>query len=288
MLESLNYRMNLSFNEKNQYKNQVKGFAGEQVFDDYMKEAQLPGLIINDLLISTRDTQYQIDSLLITADHIYLYEVKNYTGTYHHRNGSLFSESGHALQDPLAQANRKRAYLYNLLLNFGHQTEITSYVVYINTDFYIYSLPLNQSVLFLGQLPNHFHDLVKKTPSVTDQIKKIADKLLRLHDHNFRPPNLPEYTFDQLQKGILCPKCFSFQHSGSRQFCLCSECGHQEKTAEAIHRSIKEFRLLFPELILTKQFIYEWCGGSYSKSRIRDVLKNNYHMHIIGRGSYYS
>ncbi|WP_071847835.1 nuclease-related domain-containing protein [Alkalibacterium sp. 20] len=288
LLESLNYRMDLSFNEKILYENQIKGLKGEQLFDDCMNDCQLPGLIINDLLISIRDTYYQIDSLLIKADHIYLYEVKNYSGNYHHRDGSLFSESGHALQDPLAQANRKRAYLFNLLLNFGYQTEITSYVVYINPDFYIYSLPSTRFIIFAGQLPKHFNDLVKQLPNATDLIAALGDKLVKLHDYNFRPTNLPEYNFDQLQKGILCPECFSFRHTASRQFLLCSDCGHQEKIAEAIHRSIEEFRLLFPAVLLTKDFIYEWCGGDCSKSRIQVVLKSNYRTHFAGRGTYYS
>lgn len=288
VLESLNYRMDLSFNEKIMYENQIKGFEGEQRFDDYINTAQLPGLIINDLLMSTRDTYYQIDSLLITADHIYLYEVKNYSGICHYRDGSLFSDSGHALQNPLAQADRKRAYLYNLLLNIGYQTEITACVVYINADFYIYSLPANQSIIFSGQLPKHLRVLAEKTATTIDRVAPWADKLVSLHDSDYRPTNLPEYTFDKLQKGILCPECHSFKYSASRQFRRCTVCGFQEKTAAAIHRTIEEFRLLFPGVAITKNVIYEWCGRDYSKSRIKDVLKLNYRTHFSGCGTFYS
>src|SRR5690554_2514868 len=100
ILESLNNRKTLSSTEKTQYENQMKGYAGEQLFDSYIQEVHPDGLVINDLLLSTRDTYYRIDSLLITPDHIYLYEVKNYSGSYLYKDGSVFSESGHVLQDP--------------------------------------------------------------------------------------------------------------------------------------------------------------------------------------------
>lgn len=288
ILESLNCRMNLSFNEKLQYKNQIKGFEGEKQFDHYMKDSLINGLVINDLILNTQDTQYQIDSLLITADHIYLYEVKNYSGSYHYKEGSLFSKSGHILQSHLAQADRKKAYLYNLLLKYGYQTAISSYVIYINPNFYVYSLPPDPAIIFAGQLPDHFTQFGGKTPVANDRNIAIAEKLVNLHDSKYRPSNLPEYEFDQLEKGILCPECFSFDYTASRQLRTCSQCGHQEKTTEAIHRSIEEFRLLFPDSRLTKQLIYRWCGSTWSKSRIQEVLSNNYHTRFAGRGTYYS
>ena len=116
VLDSLNYRMALSHAEKMQYENVIKGFNGELAFDRILNESAISGLIINDLLLSARDTFYQIDSLLITDETIYLYEVKNYRGTYVYKDNSLYASSGHAVQDPVAQADRKRAYLHNLLL----------------------------------------------------------------------------------------------------------------------------------------------------------------------------
>ena len=109
----------MSLSEIRIYQNQVKGFEGEQCFDEIMTFHNPRGFVINDLLIGTQETFYQIDSLLITSDHIYLYEVKNYSGSYYYKDGVIHSKSGHELQDPVAQAERKRAYLHNLLLNLN-------------------------------------------------------------------------------------------------------------------------------------------------------------------------
>ncbi|OJF94677.1 hypothetical protein [Alkalibacterium sp. 20] len=56
VLESLNHHTALSSVERSQYENQVKGFTGNLKFDRLLEEAQLSGLIINDLLLNTRDT----------------------------------------------------------------------------------------------------------------------------------------------------------------------------------------------------------------------------------------
>lgn len=288
ILESLNSRKTLSSVEKAQYDNQVKGFAGEQQFDRAMKAADLPGLVLNDVLLSTRDTYYQIDSLVVTDDHIHLYEVKNYTGAYTYRDGMLHADSGHVLQDPVAQAERKRSYLHNLLLNHGYHLEISVHVVFINPDFYIYSLPKRPDILFAGQLSGHFSQLSQTLPKQKDKALPLAKKLIALQNVTYRPTNLPDYTRDQLKTGILCPKCFSFEYERSRQMRTCSSCRYREKASEALQRSINEFALLFPTVPLTKQAAYDWCGKDWSTSRIKRVLTSNYQVKSAGRGSYYS
>lgn len=140
ILEALNNRMTLSTGELVQYANQIKGFEGEKMFDHILNESGIDALVINDLLLSTRDTFYQIDSLMITDEKIYLYEVKNYSGTFAYKDTGLYSTSGHAIQDPVAQAERKRSYLYNLLIQLGYSIEIEVHVVFINTECYIYDL----------------------------------------------------------------------------------------------------------------------------------------------------
>ena len=92
VMESLNYRTDLSLSEIRIYQNQVKGFEGEQCFDEIMTFHNPRGFVINDLLIGTQETFYQIDSLLITSDHIYLYEVKNYSGSYYYKDGVIHSK----------------------------------------------------------------------------------------------------------------------------------------------------------------------------------------------------
>ncbi|UDE94765.1 NERD domain-containing protein [Carnobacterium viridans] len=92
VLESLNFRMNLPVEEQLKYENQVKGWAGEKQFDFYMGQFNQSGYVLNDLVLHYKDTVFQIDSLFIANDSIYLYEVKNYTGSYFYKE-NFFSQN---------------------------------------------------------------------------------------------------------------------------------------------------------------------------------------------------
>lgn len=290
ILESLNNRMTLSFEDKMNYQNQVKGFEGECLFDQYLNHLEQPGIVINDLLLSTKNTSYQIDSLLLLNQQISIYEVKNYTGSYTYKDGTLFSESGHAIQDPLGQVNRKKSYLHNLLLNKGYTYSISACVVYADSDFYIYSLPQTKSILFHGQLENHFNQLLRKTGAhpVNREDKKLATHLVSLHNENYRPNHLPSYSFQDLKKGITCPKCFSFQFSRTGEKRKCDSCGFKEKIADAIYRSVLEFRLLFPEMKISVPTIRLWCGSVYNAYHVRSVLTKNFTRHSKGSKTFYT
>lgn len=288
ILESLYYRENLTSSDKGRFEAQKRGLEGELVFDRLIKDAQVPGLVICDLLLSTRDTHYQIDALYITDGHINIYEIKNYTGPYTFKDGFIYSESGYAVQDPIAQVKRKQSYLHNLLLNMGHLVELSYYVVFINTDFYLYSLPETAQVIFSGQLHSHFAKLSRGHKKASAKTLVLTDKLITLHEQDYRPSNLPDYTFDQIKKGIYCPKCKGFTYKTTRQFRICSNCHFKEKSAHAIERTLKEFRLLFPDEKLTKMLANEWCGLEWSSNRIKSVLVQNFNLHRTGRSSYYT
>lgn len=287
VLESLNTRMTLSASVKVQYNNQIKGFEGELAFDQLYKKLEVPGLLINDLLLSTRDTHYQIDALHVTDHQLTIYEIKNYTGSYHYRDSQIFSETDYVIQNPISQVERKRIYLHNLLKNLGYNVSLSAYVVFINPDFYLYSFPKTESVLFAGQLQSHFELLAEKYQTNSQENLTLAKTLIELHDETYYPTNFQAYSFEELKKGITCPRCHSFSRVTTRQTRRCTDCGFNEKTTKAIYRSIEEFRVLFPNRPLTKRILHHWCGDDVSSSCIQSVLKANYKLHHAGRSSYY-
>lgn len=251
-------------------------------------ESDLPGLVICDLFLSTRDTHYQIDALYITEGHTYIYEIKNYSGSYTYKDGFIYSESGYVLQYPIAQVERKQSYLHNLLFSTGHRIELSSYVIFINPDLYIFSLPETSEVIFSGQLLPHFARLSRHTKKVSAKTLALSDKLISLHVDDYRPANLPDYTFHQLKKGIYCPVCREFNCQTTRQFRICSHCHFKEKSAHAIERTLAEFRLLFPDDKLTRRQANAWCGLEWSSNRIKHALLNNFELNHSGRSSYYT
>lgn len=288
ILESLNFRMNLPDEEKLKYENQVKGFDGENQFDVYLNQSDLSGLVLNDLVLTHRDTIFQIDSLLITTDAVYLYEVKNYTGSYFYREESFFTESGYKILNPLRQIDRSVTFLHNVMLSLGYRLPIQPLIVFINPEFHLYSPLPNNLFLFSNQLPKYLRTLSNQNLSITDKQLELGKKLKELHNETYRPDKLPIYSFDQLKKGILCPVCFSTSYRDTRQTYFCAACSHKETITSAIERSILEFRLLFPNSPITTNRIYHWCGAIYSKERIRVILKTTYRRHLSRQMTYYS
>lgn len=290
ILESLNSRMNLTYEDKMNYQKQVKGFEGECLFDHHINHAKQKGLIINDLLLSTKNTFYQIDSILIMNQHLHIYEIKNYTGNYVYKDNHLVSESGYTIQNPINQVNRKKTYLHNLLLNMGYPYTISTFVSFMNPNFYIYSLPPTESILFQGQLNNYFDGLAQENKLLKPdkQDIELAKHLVSRHQEDYRSTHLPSYTFEDLKKGIICHRCFSFEFTKTKYTRCCTSCGYKESVTDAIYRSILELQLLFPEIKITSHTVQIWCGIIYSDYHICKALNLNFTRHSKGPKTFYT
>lgn len=276
VLESLNARTQLSDLERKEYVNQSKGYPGELLFDPHLRDLPFENLVINDLRLRDNGQMIQIDSLLLASNRLYLYEVKNYSGSYDYKDGALHGRSDFIITNPLTQVHRSLPVLHNLIRKLGYPMYIQPYVVFINPNFYLYQLPRDKPFLFANQLTQHFDQLARKQRSLNADASQLADQLIGLHDKDYRPPNLPHYDFSLLKKGILCPLCFSFERIHTRQNRICAACGYRETAAEAIKRSAEECHLLYPELSITKRLIYEWCGAEYDEQRIQRVLARHF------------
>lgn len=73
---SLNRRWNLSEKEKKYFKSMQKGFCGEKYFDSIMKQLTCNHYFLNDLRLKHHNSLFQIDSLMLLANEIYLFEIK--------------------------------------------------------------------------------------------------------------------------------------------------------------------------------------------------------------------
>ncbi|WP_051258348.1 nuclease-related domain-containing protein [Atopococcus tabaci] len=283
----LNYRWTLTGQHRRDYLNQISGHKGESVFDEYMAPYFKHDVVLNGLNLKNGNAEFQTDTVVVTAKRVLLYEVKNYSGAYHYRDGSFYSESGYRMRNPLGQADRADSLLYNLMLNRGYQLTTAFYVVFINPNFSIEKLPPNPALLFPNQLHSHFRSVATPHNDQKHQQLHLAQEILKLHNDDYRPHNLPDYRFDELKKGIFCPKCFSTRHTDTRKMRTCLKCGHIETITHSIQRSSKEFSLLFPDVPLTTNLIYEWIAHMYSKRRVRYALKAIYQSCLTGPRTYY-
>ncbi|HHW38338.1 MAG TPA: NERD domain-containing protein [Bacillales bacterium] len=285
----LNPRMELTDKAKFRYSNLEKGYEGEVSFDLLTKNLQEERYILNDLLLEVNNSTFQIDSLIISKGVIHLLDVKNFEGDCYFQSDKFFSvNSGREYANPVTQLNKCTTHFRQLLQNHKMNYLVESSVIFINPEFTLYQAPMNLPIVLPTQV-NRFIRNLNNTPStLNDGHKNLAQKLLSLHQTKNRFAVLPEYEYEQLQKGIFCLKCKSLSVAVNGRKCVCCwKCGHKEDIEAAVLRSVKEFKLLFPDRKLTTNAIYEWCHAVLGKKTICRVLKKNYTTHGNTSDTYY-
>ncbi|WP_161524834.1 nuclease-related domain-containing protein [Alteribacter lacisalsi] len=263
ILQSLRVRSRLDPADALRLENLDKGYAGEVQFDNRLSAAGWNGLLINDLLLDYRGTLFQIDSLLLQPDAVYLFDVKNYFGDFFLEDGKWISEyKEKEVKNPLLQLKRTDFAFRSLLKDLGFSPLIRSNLVFINPEFHLFQAPRDLPAIFHSQLNRFLSRIGRKSaapPSYRDDA--LAQKLLSLHVEDNPYARIPRYEEQDLRKGIYCPGCFRFysaQHQ--KRNVVCSTCGYRESNTEAVLRTIEEFHVLFPDKRIQTQRVVEWCG----------------------------
>lgn len=289
ILRILNRRMSLPAEEHQNYVNLEKGFKGEVQFDALTESLQSPCLILNDLLLKVNKAKFQIDTTLIFQDIVYINEVKNFEGDFIFKPDRLERVSGNDYKNPLDQLKQCKFMLSQLLRNLGYNIPIEGSVVFINPEFTLYQAPPFESFF----LPTQLNKLIKRLENIpaklTTRHTNIADKLVSLHQIESPYSRLPTYGYNHMQKGFTCVKCNSFEvtfPTGGR-ILVCDLCGCKEGIESAVIRNVEEIKLLFPDIKITSNLVFDWCGGVVSKKTIKNFLMKNYRSIGMKKYTYY-
>ncbi|MBP1934393.1 NERD domain-containing protein [Ammoniphilus resinae] len=282
----LDKRMELPEKEKLQYLE--KGYQGELEFDQLIENLKEERLILNDLLLEVCGSYFQIDSLMISQGIIHLFEIKNIEGDYYFESDKFIAlVTGREYKNPLIQLKRTDALFRQLLHSFKQNYTVQAFVIFINPEFTLYQAPFDQPIILPTQI-NRFLKGLNKTPSILDEgHKKLAQKLLSLHQTKNPFPMLPKYDFDRLHKGIYCKNCGSFLLDKRKSDFVCAACGERESMEHAILRNVEEFKFLFPDRKITTHSIYNWCNADLNSKTYSRVLKKNYTSFGTTKDTYY-
>ncbi|MBO0993339.1 nuclease-related domain-containing protein [Bacillus sp. SD088] len=289
VLQSLLPRMKLSLEEKQHVDNLEKGYNGEMAFYQQLNKTPLKNqIILYDLLLPSNKTEFQLDSLFIEKNKIYLFEIKNYEGDFYIQQDNWYvASNGKEIRNPLSQLKRSEFSLRQLLHKWGYTISIEPYVIFINPEFTLYQAPLHQPIIFPTQLNRFLKKLLASNLEITQNQKSLSEKFATHHIENSSYEQLPEYEYDQLRKGMTCSCCKNFLTVKTFHILLCEHCYREIKAETAVIEHIAEFHLLFPERKITTKSIYEWCGGILSKKIIRRILTENFIFIDRGGFSYY-
>ncbi len=287
ILEYLNERMALSEQDRRHYFYLKKGFDGEVLFDSLTEKIQSECLVLNDLLLNLGKTTFQLDTIIITSNKVYLFEVKNYEGDHFYEEDKMFKLPKTEVTNPLHQVRRAETLLKQLLHRLGYNIPVEGLVVFISPEFTLYQAPRDIPFVFPTQIKQFLKQFDSNTLRLSNNHMRLAEKLLSLHIQENKYSNLPEYHYDQLKKGITCTKCNSFLLTVHGRNIKCNECGYLEPISTAILRSINEFKLLFKDKKVTTNIIYDWCRVIDSKKRVQRVLDMNFQIVSKRKWTYY-
>ncbi|MFC4402861.1 nuclease-related domain-containing protein [Gracilibacillus xinjiangensis] len=287
MFESLHVRNGLSEKDKQYFSGLKKGYEGELLFDSWMEEVTADCLVINDLLLKQRNNIFQIDSLMLLAEKIFLFEVKNFEGDHYYDAGKLYLKSKEERNNPMLQLEKNESLLRQLLHSWSYKLPIFAYVVFVNPAFTLYQAPLDKPIIYPTQITGYLKQFNQLTSPITTNENRLATLLTSAHIEKSPYSQLPDFGFNQLKKGMYCADCHSFALDLSKYKCLCRKCGKSESIQTSIMRSVREFQLLFPNEKITTNKIHEWCGVPIDKRRIYRVLDTNLIKKPHGNLTYY-
>lgn len=279
--------MILSDKDKKNYLYLEKGFRGELAFDERVQVFSFDGIFLNDLLLEANNTIFQIDSLLITREKVYLFEVKNFEGDFYVQGDKWYTIAKKQITSPLLQLERCDSLFQQSIRNFGFNLPIESYLVFIHPEFNLYQAPTHSPIIFQTQLDRFLKKLSANSPKLSHTHTKLANQVLSIHIKESPYERLPPYSFEQLEKGLMCSACLSLEVNVCGLNSICQQCGVSEKAEKAILRNIRAYQLLFPDKKITTKAIYKWCKIIKSDRKIRSILLKHFNSVGFGKHRYY-
>ncbi len=283
----LNARMKLTDKEKLYYFYLEKGYAGELLFDQRLTHLSTNCLILNDLLLECNNTEFQNDTFLISQDTLYQFEVKNYEGDYYIEDNKWYTFPKNDIKNPMLQLERSETLVRQLVRGLGFHFTVKPYLIFVNPHFHLYHAPMNLPIIYPTQLERFINRLNLEPSKLTEKHINFADKLLSLHLSVSKNMKIPAYSYEQLEKSILCSSCYSLDTKVIENRLVCKKCGCIEHLTSAVLRTVEEYVFLFPNCKITTNTIYEFCKIVPSKKTIRRILLKYYKLAEHGRSSYF-
>ncbi|WP_240378002.1 nuclease-related domain-containing protein [Bacillus piscicola] len=252
----------------NDYKGMVR-------FDQFLNRAPLDNLILHNLTFEYRRSYIHVDTLLIKANTVHLFEMCTRPGSYYAKGDYWYPyPEMDERWAPHQELQDKASLFTSFLRQIGFSSfTAASHLMCMEPQFVLYNAQPDPDVVFAGQLGSFFADLVLDSPpDVTEQHHQLADRLLSLHIEDPSDRYTPAYEYEELAKGVTCEKCATMMTFDENQF-HCAPCDRSWKYDTTMQRLIGEFKLLFPERRATAAALDDWCAGTVPLSTIRQSLK---------------
>ena len=272
LLSHLKNRMTFTAEQTRRWEALTAGYFGEKRCDHSLEKADISALLLPDLHLSAAGRYAQIDTLLITDDQLIILEIKHFQGDYEWNDEGWWTPGNLIIPSPLIQLERSISLLKRILQQSGlnHMSKVSGKVLFTHPDFTLHHLQKHPEIVLPTQMRSFITSL--KTLRVTSRSHKTARFFQKIQNLNPYERPLPDYSFQQLKKGIFCPQCGTSMSAKSNKLIHCTTCSFYEAKHECALRMMYELRILFPHFRPTGALLYQWCGKQISKRTFSRIL----------------
>ena len=162
---------------------------------------------------------------------------------------------------------------FTCLLDRGQFTLIEKKLIFINPEFTLYGNQPDLPIVLRSQLNEYLKSIESQADPLQNYPHQVAAYLEKIKLAQNPYEKTPKYSYEMLDKGILCKSCGENHLREGHRSLLCSSCGLSETKSSAIERMIEEYRLLFPDRKFTPTILKEWCGNVVSLDLCGRVLR---------------
>lgn len=205
-------RGKLTEDDMSTYVVRKKGYEGELKSDEWLKDLSSNWLVLHGLLLEHNGSRFQIDTLVIAFEKIYILDIKNYKGDYYIEGEKWKTKTNENMKNPLHQLSRCVTLFRNLLLDLGYNYPDESYLVFINPEFHLYTTTIHSNIIFPTQLKRFSKKLNGRPMKLNQRHHKLAEQLAALHIVESPYSRVPAFHFTTLKKGMFCPNILFHLH----------------------------------------------------------------------------
>ncbi len=269
--------------EQRLYNNLDRGAQGEQYVKNMLEIYGRKHWVIVENVWLDYYGVYESDLILLTSAAPYVFEVKNYDGTFEYRENRCFINENKLKENCIQQAEKALMNLQDLCTEVDRSIIAKGALLMVgeHNDVHIRSEVDGIEVKIRPQLRNYIQEIAymeERQSQKPMDIRRVLDHFEKKETLNPFGP-FKSYSPDEVlagRRGVYCKTCGSYEVVSSRKFVRC-KCGYEELRHEAILRMIHEFGVLTFEHDFMKQRDLR-CFLAYQVSKVYliDILNSHF------------
>lgn len=279
-------------NDKKEVHRLEAGEIGEQkVLDIFQKYSPDHWIGIQNIWLKFYGTS-EFDFILLTNNIQYLFEIKNYNGTYVYKDGVNTINQHVISSNPINQARSAVTKMQSILNEHSKNIQVKGAVIFAgdNCEVSIQSEVNDIAILKTEDLYDFIQKIILEEQSNSYKSVDTQSVIEHFERHEVSPPYpiqpINQEQMKQIRLGIYCAYCGNFDLTIEKHYVKCS-CGFHESREEAILRTICEYGTLNFKDHLSTGVLTDFLNGQASHVHIQKILAKHFEMVKNNRYTYY-